>query len=60
MTSYDQNMTGPGRPGREDQSSLTALSASALGWDYSNLLYHILGETACSLEKLRAVRPKLS
>lgn len=55
----DQNMTGPGRPGRENQSSLTALSAAGLGWNYSNLLHHVL-ETACCLEKLRAIRPKLS
>ncbi|CAF9930227.1 MAG: hypothetical protein ALECFALPRED_004555 [Alectoria fallacina] len=53
------NMTGPGRPGRDDQSSLTALAASALGWNYANLLEHVL-ETACSLQKLRAVRPKMS
>ena len=51
-------MTGPGRPGREDQSSLTALSASALGWTYSDLLQHVL-ETACSLKKLRTVRSDL-
>lgn len=52
-------MTGPGRPGRENQSSLTTLSAAALGWSYSKLLQHVLVETACSLEKLRAARPKL-
>ncbi|KAK7512482.1 uncharacterized protein IWZ02DRAFT_471818 [Phyllosticta citriasiana] len=32
------NMTGPGRPGREDQASLCALAASGLGWDYAKLL----------------------
>ena len=52
-------MTGPGRPGRENQSSLTALSAAGLGWNYANLLEHVL-ETACSLEELRVLRPKLS
>ena len=52
-------MTGPGRPGRDDQSSLTALAASALGWNYANLLEHVLG-TSCSLQKLRAVKPKMS
>ncbi|GES62248.1 glutathione synthetase ATP-binding domain-like protein [Aspergillus terreus] len=36
------NMTGPGRPGREDQASLTALSAAAIGWDYPTLLQRIL------------------
>ncbi|KAA8642943.1 uncharacterized protein ATNIH1004_009704 [Aspergillus tanneri] len=37
------NMTGPGRPGREDQAGLTAISAAALGWDYGALLENILG-----------------
>ncbi|KAL4910508.1 hypothetical protein BDW74DRAFT_184417 [Aspergillus multicolor] len=37
------NMTGPGRPGREDQASLTAMAAAALGWDYGTLLENILG-----------------
>ncbi|KAK7555448.1 hypothetical protein IWX91DRAFT_401441 [Phyllosticta citricarpa] len=32
------NMTGPGRPGREDQASLCALATSGLGWDYAKLL----------------------
>ncbi|KAL4935341.1 hypothetical protein BDV06DRAFT_228920 [Aspergillus oleicola] len=36
------NMTGPGRPGREDQASLTAIAASAMGWDYGTLLKNIL------------------
>ncbi|CAK42697.1 hypothetical protein CBS115989_9823 [Aspergillus niger] len=36
------NMTGPGRPGRQDQASLTAIAASAMGWDYSTLLQNIL------------------
>lgn len=35
-------MTGPGRPGREDQASLTALAAAAIGWDYPTLLQRIL------------------
>lgn len=38
LTHCLQNMTGPGRPGREDQASLTALAASRLSWDYSRLL----------------------
>lgn len=38
-----QNMTGPGRPGREDQASLTAIAAAAaMGWDYGTLLQNIL------------------
>ncbi|KAE8378673.1 hypothetical protein BDV26DRAFT_280944 [Aspergillus bertholletiae] len=36
------NMTGPGRPGREDQASLTAMAAFAMGWDYGTLLQQIL------------------
>lgn len=35
-------MTGPGRPGRENQASLTALAAAGLGWDYPALLTNIL------------------
>lgn len=45
-------MTGPGRPGREDQASLTALGAAALGWDYPKLLQEIL-KTASTLHDLR-------
>ncbi|KAF9891045.1 hypothetical protein FE257_004980 [Aspergillus nanangensis] len=36
------NMTGPGRPGREDQASLTALAAAAIEWDYPTLLQNVL------------------
>lgn len=32
------NMTGAGRPGREDQDSLSAIAARALGWSYVDLL----------------------
>ncbi|CAN9408785.1 unnamed protein product [Alternaria alternata] len=39
------NMTGPGRPGREQQASLTALAATGLGWDYPTLLLKILGSS---------------
>ena len=38
-------MTGPGRPGREDQASLTAIAAAELGWDYPTLLSKILQGT---------------
>lgn len=48
------NMTGPGRPGREDQASLTALAAGELGWDYGRLLQEILA-SASSLKALRNV-----
>ena len=36
------NMTGPGRPGRSDQESLTAIAAAKLGWNYKKLLLNIL------------------
>ncbi|RYN73547.1 hypothetical protein AA0120_g12583 [Alternaria tenuissima] len=39
------NMTGPGRPGREQQASLTALAATGLGWDYPTLLLKMLGSS---------------
>lgn len=52
-------MTGPGRPGRENQASLTAMAAEALGWDYPLLLRNILG-TARTLEELRATQPRIS
>ncbi|KIW27833.1 uncharacterized protein PV07_07534 [Cladophialophora immunda] len=46
------NMTGPGRPGRENQASLTAMAAGALGWDYSELLVRML-KSARKLQDLR-------
>lgn len=49
-------MTGPGRPGRSDQASLTALAAAGLGWDYPALLKWLL-TSATSLGHLRRVVP---
>ncbi|KAL4972257.1 hypothetical protein BDW66DRAFT_164292 [Aspergillus desertorum] len=49
------NMTGPGRPGREDQASLTAIAALAMGWDYGTLLENIL-KGAQSLNVFRNYR----
>ena len=49
-------MTGPGRPGRDDQASLTLLAAMALGWDYKGLLRQIL-ETSSTLRTLRSKHP---
>ncbi|CAG7972085.1 unnamed protein product [Penicillium salamii] len=49
------NMTGPGRPGREDQASLTAMAATAIGWDYGTLLQKILAG-AIELSRFRAYR----
>ena len=51
-------MTGPGRPGRENQASLTALSAAALGWDYSTLLRSMLLRSH-TLRALREAQPDL-
>ncbi|KAK6958128.1 hypothetical protein Daesc_000922 [Daldinia eschscholtzii] len=51
------NMTGPGRPGREDQASLTLLAASSLGWGYQELLKRILN-TSHSLNELRRLKPR--
>ncbi|RKU42596.1 hypothetical protein DL546_004381 [Coniochaeta pulveracea] len=51
------NMTGPGRPGRDEQASLTLIAAAALGWDYKELLERIL-ETASTLRDLRAITPR--
>jgi D-alanine-D-alanine ligase len=36
------NMTGAGRPGREDQDSLSAIAARAMGWSYADLLLDML------------------
>lgn len=36
------NMTGPGRPGRENQDCLSAISARAEGWGYADLLLAML------------------
>ncbi|KAH7092852.1 hypothetical protein BKA62DRAFT_65344 [Auriculariales sp. MPI-PUGE-AT-0066] len=50
------NMTGPGRPGRVDQASLSLIAAAALGYDYKELLRQILS-TAASLKDVRALTP---
>lgn len=36
------NMTGPGRPGRDDQDCLSAIAARAEGWSYADLLHAML------------------
>ncbi len=36
------NLTGPGRPGREDQDSLCSLAAAGVGWSYPDLLLNML------------------
>ncbi|KAK1635747.1 hypothetical protein BDP81DRAFT_395299 [Colletotrichum phormii] len=51
------NMTGPGRPGRDDQASLTLLAAEKLGWDYPELLRQVLN-TSSTLKALRELKPR--
>lgn len=36
------NLTGPGRPGRDEQDSLVSLAAHGVGWTYPDLLIQIL------------------
>ncbi len=36
------NMTGAGRPGRENQDNLSCLAARAVGWPYAGLLLNML------------------
>ncbi len=36
------NMTGSGRPGREDQNSLVMIAAQKLGWNYFDLLSRMI------------------
>ncbi|KAI0560569.1 D-alanine--D-alanine ligase [Gracilaria domingensis] len=38
------NMTGSGRPGREDQDSLTVMAAKAVGWSYFDFLLNMLAQ----------------
>ncbi len=35
------NLTGPGRPGRDNQASLVAMAGEAIGWSYEDLLENI-------------------
>jgi len=49
------NMTGPGRPGRDDQDSLSGIAARGLGWSYSDLLANMLLQ-AYPLTKWREIR----
>lgn len=38
------NMTGAGRPGRDDQDSLSAIAARAIGWRFEDLLLRMLDD----------------
>jgi D-alanine-D-alanine ligase len=39
------NMTGPGRPGRDTEDSLTAMAAQAIGWSFPDLVKNILAQS---------------
>jgi carbamoylphosphate synthase large subunit len=56
MANAFKNMTGPGRPGREDQASLTLLSVEGLGWDYGRLLKYMINSSK-TLKELRNLKP---
>lgn len=40
--SFQPNLMGAGRPGREHQDNLTAIAARAVGWNYGDLLLAML------------------
>jgi|GEM_PF-96575 len=42
------NMTGPGRPGRDDQQSLTAIAAREMGWSYGELVESMVRNATAS------------
>ncbi|KAJ5759174.1 hypothetical protein N7520_006330 [Penicillium odoratum] len=46
------NITGPGRPGRDDQTSLMGLAAESMGMNYPTFLQYVLG----SAQKLGQLR----
>ncbi|WP_419870656.1 ATP-grasp domain-containing protein [Chryseobacterium sp. CT-SW4] len=39
------NMTGPSRPHRQDQDSLTALAARKIGWSFDDLILNMLNQS---------------
>ncbi|KAJ5899646.1 hypothetical protein N7495_004390, partial [Penicillium taxi] len=39
------NITGPGRPGRDDQLCLMGIAAESIGWDYLKFLEYVLYST---------------
>ena len=49
-------MTGPGRPGRDEQACLTAIAAVQVGWDYPRLLLEMLS-TAVPLRDMGEIKP---
>ena len=49
------NITGSERPGRENETSLMAMGAQGLGWNYPMLLQYML-QLAKPLSELRRVK----
>jgi hypothetical protein len=49
------NIAGPERPGRENQTSLIAMGAQGLGWNYPMLLQYML-QLAKPLSELRRIK----
>lgn len=41
------NMTGPSRPQRQDQDSLTAIAARKIGWTFDHLILNMLSQNWC-------------
>jgi len=39
------NLTGPGRPGCDDQDGLSTLAARGIGWTYADLLVNMLRQS---------------
>ncbi len=55
-TQRNQNATGPGRPlGRDDQDSLSLMSARQVKWDYPKLLMDLL-KSSRRIEAMDKVR----
>ena len=50
------NMTGPGRLGREKQTSLVGLAAAGLGWSYDTLLLNLAAQ-AVVWDEVKGVKP---
>ncbi|RPB01316.1 glutathione synthetase ATP-binding domain-like protein [Choiromyces venosus 120613-1] len=50
------NLTGAGRPGRDDQDSLCAMAAKEYGWGYPEFVRRCIA-TARLLEEVRAIEP---
>ncbi|MCG8371000.1 MAG: hypothetical protein MJA32_10865, partial [Proteobacteria bacterium] len=48
------NMTGPGRPGRDRQDSLSCIAARAIGWEYKDLIFNLLRQSWPSTSMERA------